>query len=205
MGETRENQGEELTERQLRFVENYILDPNATRAYRKSYPAAGHKTAATEGFRLLRNPKVQEEIRAARKAAAKRTRITADRVLREIARIAFSDVSDIIDDDTGNLVPMYRVPIETRRAISGVKVKRIKSRRHGEGDVEESEVEYKFWNKMDALKQLCNHLGLAQEITPFDALIASLPQELAETIRSAIAGELSKGKDSVGLVSEQDG
>lgn len=178
---------DELTDREKLFVERYIYDPNGVQAYRYVFPDATYNTAAVTASEWLKKPKIAREVRAARNAAAKRLRISADKVLRELARIAFSDVGDLVDD-SGNLTPLYRLPIDTRRAVSGVKVRRQVRRREGEDDVTDSEIEYKLWSKTDALQKLCTHLGLAQEITPLDVLLATLPADVAANVRTLLAG-----------------
>jgi len=78
-----------LTPRQRRFVEEYLIDLDATHASRR----AGYspRTKATP-HKLLRNPEVARAIGDAMAARAKRTGITRERVLAEYARIAFADM-----------------------------------------------------------------------------------------------------------------
>lgn len=197
-----------LTPAEVVFVDEYLIDLNATQAYRRAYPACTYMTAQTEGNRFLRKPHIAREIKAAKKARAERTRITADRVLKELARIAFSDVFDLFDAD-GKLAPARNIPLDARRAISGVKVRKEKTstRKDGHTTVTESEaeVEYKFWPKAEALKSLCNHLGLTTEITPLDAILAALPPGLAEAVRSAIAGTVPGGSPPASAPSKRAG
>lgn len=71
-----------LSPKQLRFVEEYLIDLNATQAaIRAGYSA---KTAYSQGFDLLRKPEVQQAIDAAQKSRSERTQIDADYVLRTI-------------------------------------------------------------------------------------------------------------------------
>src|SRR5690554_3470514 len=74
---------DELTDKQKRFCEEYIIDLNRTKAaIRADY---SEETADVQGSRLLKNVKVQKEIEKLKKARSKRTQITADRVLKELA------------------------------------------------------------------------------------------------------------------------
>lgn len=184
----------DLTENQRRFVDEYLIDLNATQAYRRAFPGTTYATAAVEASRMLKKPNVVKEVKAARSALAKRSRITAEKVLREYARIAFSDVGDMVAAD-GKIAPMRNIPLEARRAIASVKVGRSKTTRLGEESVEECEVEYKLWPKTEALNKLFTHLGLSSEITPLDALLASLPKRLSEEVRAAIAGTVLPASD----------
>lgn len=63
-----------LTEKQKRFADEYLIDLNATRAYKAAYPnIKKDETAAAAGARLLKNVKVAEyiELGDATKAATK--------------------------------------------------------------------------------------------------------------------------------------
>lgn len=84
----------DLTDKQATFVEEYLKDLNATQAaIRAGYSA---KTAQEQSSRLLSNVMVQEAVQRAMDARAKRTEITQDRVLRELARIGFSDLRKLL-------------------------------------------------------------------------------------------------------------
>jgi len=81
-----------LNPKQLRFIEEYLIDLNATRAYRRAYPNCKTDGAAeVAGHRLLRNVKVQSEIQKQQNERAKRVEVTLDMVVRELARIAFGN------------------------------------------------------------------------------------------------------------------
>lgn len=78
-----------LTPKQLRFVDEYLVDLNATQAaIRAGYSA---KTANEQGARLLANVSVQAALSERMKAREQRTEITQDMVVAELAKIAFSD------------------------------------------------------------------------------------------------------------------
>ena len=76
----------DLTPKQARFVEEYLLDLNATQgAIRAGYSA---KTAEVQGSRLLGNVKVREAVEAGMKARSKRTEITQDEVIQGLKKEA---------------------------------------------------------------------------------------------------------------------
>ena len=84
-----------MTEKQRIFVDEYLIDLNATRAYRKAYPhCKSDNSAAASGLKLLRNAQIEKYLQKRLKDREKRTEITQDRVLRELADIAFSNVTD---------------------------------------------------------------------------------------------------------------
>ena len=86
-----------MTDKQRRFADEYLLDLNATRAYKAAYPSVRRdETAATAGGRLLRNVHVQNYVQERMKDRQTRTEISQDMVLREIAAIAFETDSEAV-------------------------------------------------------------------------------------------------------------
>ncbi len=78
-----------MTPRQRCFVEEYLVDLNATQAAKRAGYSA--KSARTRGSKLLRNPAVAAAIESAQAKRAQRTRVSADRVVTELAKVAFGD------------------------------------------------------------------------------------------------------------------
>ena len=88
-----------LTDKQQRFVDEYMVDLNATQAaIRAGYSP---NAAAEQGYEHLRKPHIQLAIAEARKKQQERTGITADRVLREIAAVAMADARELVEVRTG--------------------------------------------------------------------------------------------------------
>ena len=88
----------EVTEKQKVFADEYLIDLNATRAYKVAYPTVKNDdTAAQAGSRMLRNVKVAEYIQKRIQERQKRTEITQDRVLNELAAMAFADVAEAVE------------------------------------------------------------------------------------------------------------
>ncbi len=84
----------ELTAKQRAFVREYLIDLNATQAaLRAGYSEA---TAKDIGCENLAKPNIKAAIDAAMKIRADRTDITADRVLKELAKIGFADIRKAI-------------------------------------------------------------------------------------------------------------
>lgn len=88
-----------LTDKQQRFVDEYMVDLNATQAAIR----AGYSpdTAYSIGHENLKKPEIQAAIAAARRAQQERTAITADMVLQEIANVALADARDLVEVKTG--------------------------------------------------------------------------------------------------------
>lgn len=88
-----------LTDKQQRFVDEYLVDLNATQAaIRAGYSV---ETARQIGAENLSKPYIQAAISIARQAQQDRTAITADMVLLEIANVALADARDLVEVKTG--------------------------------------------------------------------------------------------------------
>lgn len=82
-----------LNDKQARFAAEYLVDLNATQAaIRAGY---SEKTAHAQGHDLLKHPEVAERIGVLMAERSARTQISADRVLEELAAMAFYDPADI--------------------------------------------------------------------------------------------------------------
>jgi phage terminase small subunit len=87
-----------LTPRQQSFVAEYLVDLNATAAYKRAgYKAKSNAVAASSASDLLRIPKVAAAIAAAQAARAARTNVTADAVLKRWWSLANADPNDLVE------------------------------------------------------------------------------------------------------------
>ncbi len=82
-----------LTEKQQRFVEAYLTNPNATQAAKKA--GYSEKTAGSQGQRLLKNVDVAASLARAREERAERTKVNADIVIKELAKVGLSNVRNL--------------------------------------------------------------------------------------------------------------
>lgn len=140
-----------MTYKQKRFVNEYLVDLNATRAaIRAGY---GEKNAGSTGCELLKNPKVLACIEKAEAERAKRTGITADRVLHELGKICFYNAPDFIDVNSATLLEDAKS--EDTAVIVGVRYKKNTSE-YGDG----VEREIRLADKVKALELCGKHLGL---------------------------------------------
>ena len=139
-----------MTDKQKRFVEEYLIDLNATQAaIRAGYSP---KTANEQGNRLLTNVSVQTELNKQMAKRSRRTGVTQDRVVRELAKIAFLDMTQVVDDH--GRIRDDATP-EDRACIESIKYK------SSSGDQGESvEREVKVASKLKALELLGKHLGM---------------------------------------------
>ena len=154
-----------LTPKQACFVEEYLTDLNATQAaIRAGYSA---RRASEIGYSLLQKNTVQSAIEAAQRERSARTGVTADRVVQEIARVAFSSLRDVATwGPSGVQVrPDDEITPEAAAAIA-----EIAETNAG--------VKVKLHNKVAALEQLAKHVGLYQDRaspSAADAVIFYLP------------------------------
>jgi phage terminase small subunit len=86
-----------LTPNTLRFVDEYLVDFNATQAYLRVFPHVKPTTASTEGCRLLGIPKVSELVAQKRAQLSARTGITAERALAHAWAIATADARELVE------------------------------------------------------------------------------------------------------------
>lgn len=160
-----------MTDKQERFCQEYMIDLNATQAAIRAGYSVG--TAEQIGYQLLQKTSVSNRIAQLRAEQSKRTGISADRVVRELAKVAFVDIGDVVDD-TGAL--RQDITPDDRAAVASIKVKNSET---DSGSSEEREV--KLYDKLKALDLLGRHLGMYQdklEITPDTGQLSSILQQL---------------------------
>src|SRR3954463_3814279 len=140
-----------LNDRQARFVAEYLVDLNATQAaIRAGYSPA---TANQIGARLLANVKVAAAIAEAQAARGRRTEVTADRVVLELARVAFGDPRRVMSWGPGGvkLRPSTELADEEAAIVAEV----------GETTTKEGgSLRVKTVDKLGALRLLGQHLGI---------------------------------------------
>ena len=144
-----------LTPKQARFVEEYLVDLNATAAAKRA--GYSERTAHRAGAQNMQKYAIATQIQAALAKRSKRTEITADRVIKEIARLALSDAGQLFDEE-GRLRPIHEIPEDLRRAVASVEV--VRSRMGDDDDWEQQTHKIKLWDKNAALEKLCKHLAL---------------------------------------------
>jgi phage terminase small subunit len=171
-----------LEPRQRRFVEEYLVDLNATRAaIRAGYSA---KSARTQGPYLLSNPVISTAISVEQSRRSKRTGITADRVLAELAALAFSDVTEVVDwnGEALQIRSSKEMPRRVKRAIESITEKPTPFG---------TSRSVKMHSKTTALKMLMDHLGLNKPLGDLDKDEEGLPVSLtiAQLLELAAAGK----------------
>ncbi len=155
-----------LTAKQALFVEEYVVDLNATQAaIRAGY---SEKTAGAVGHENLTKPEIQSAIseRTQRRLAA--TEVTGNRVLSAIAAIAFGDIRKMFDAE-GALTKPQEWDDETAASVAGFEVVTTSP---GDGIVLHT-AKIKRTDRLRALDMLARHHSLYNdklEVTGLDAL-----------------------------------
>lgn len=140
-----------MTEKQKRFCDEYLIDLNATQAaIRAGYSV---DTAKEIGCENLTKPNIQEAVAKAMAERSKRTGINQDRIVLELAKMAFVNANDLINTSDGSIKPgaseddlacIQSVKVKTSLGVSGTSTER----------------EIKLNDKMKALELLGKHLGM---------------------------------------------
>lgn len=143
-----------MTEKQKKFADEYLIDLNATRAYKAAYKSVKNDNSAMAGAsRMLRNVKVAAYIEEKMAERSERTEIKQDDVVKELAKIGFAQITDYVEVQNINgfekviIKPTDEIEKEKIGAIAG-----IKEGRNG--------IEIKMNDKVKALELLGKHLGM---------------------------------------------
>lgn len=151
-----------LTPKQARFVEEFVVDLNATQAaIRAGYSA---KTAADIGRQLLRKTPVARAISERQRAISERIGVTAERVVEELAKIGFANMSDYmkVGEDGDPYLDFSGLTRDQAAALSEVTVEDFKDGR-GEDARDVRRIKFKLHDKRAALVDLGKHLGMFKE------------------------------------------
>ena len=152
-----------LTPKQKIFGDEYLIDLNATRAYKVAYPSCKKdEAAAVNGSKLLRNTKVAEYIQERMKERSKRTEITQDRVLQELEKLVLLDIRKLFDSN-GKPVDISMLDDDTAACIAGLEVVD-----YFEGAGEDREFagyvkKYKLTDKLRAIELMGRHFGMFKD------------------------------------------
>ena len=166
-----------MTEKQKRFVEEYLIDLNATQAAIR----AGYSpdTAKSIGSENLTKPDITAQIARAMAERSRRTGVNADRVIMELAKIAFVNANDVIDPKTAT-IKEGALPEDTA-AIQSVKVKTF-----GEDGLER---EIKMADKLKALELLGKHLGMFRDKLEVSGTLETEKTKLDDLLQQMRGGD----------------
>jgi len=154
-----------LNQLQINFCEEILRGESQSKAYEKAgYKCKSKSSSAAGSTNLMKNREVRRYLAERRKEAQEQTDIHQKATLREIARVAFSDIRDFMTWGERGLV---FVPSEELTADQAASIQSIRSRRRITTDkdgnsTETIDMEVKLHPKMDALEKLAKVQGLYQ-------------------------------------------
>ena len=166
-----------MTKKQKRFAEEYLIDLNATQAAIR----AGYSpdTAKEIGCENLTKPNIRACIDREMAERSKRTGVNADRVVQELAKIAFVNAVDVIDTETAT-VKEDALPEDTA-TIQSVKVKTF-----GDDGLER---EIKMADKLKALELLGKHMGMFKDKVELSGTLDTEKTKLDDLLQQMRGGD----------------
>ncbi|MGD9825772.1 terminase small subunit [Desulfobacter sp.] len=199
--------GEKLTENRIKFCEEWLIHGNGTLAYKTAYPhVKNDNIAGVSSYHLLRNPKIQAYLDARKAEMAAKLEITPEKVLQSYARRAFFDPRQLLDPETGKLIPLHRLPRDVAACVTKIKVRSLKPKTVVDEDTgNKTEVEQNIieveWDKGDAAREsLSKVLGLYEKDHKQQNEGLMTAEQFVRAIRSEVDGSSlglpgDKGKD----------
>ncbi|MDP4109602.1 MAG: terminase small subunit [Bacillota bacterium] len=142
---------QKLTAKQQRFAEEFLVDLNASQAaIRAGYSA---RSAYESAHQNMQNPRVRAYLDQMMAKLSRRTGVSQERIVRELARVAFVNAADVIDFSTASV--SSQASSDDTAAIAAIKVKNTPT---SEGEC--SDCEIKLLDKLKALELLGKHMGM---------------------------------------------
>lgn len=145
-----------LSPQQLRFVEEMLIDPTSQV---KAAKRAGYSisTASQAASRLMADTRVKQAIQLAQDARSKEIGISKERILQELARIAFADVGEKITvNEDGD------IDLSTLRGTASEVIVNAISGKGGKNKAVSVKT-VKMADKISALVKMGQHLGMFKE------------------------------------------
>jgi phage terminase small subunit len=168
-----------MNAKRMVFVKEYLIDLSATQAaIRAGY---SKKSAFRIGYQLLQKTCIKEAIRVEMEERARRTDITADRVLKELAKIGFANLDDFVTINEDG-IPSFDFSTADRDKMASLSEITHDSIWEGRGrDAQEvKRIKIKFHDKVKSLQLLGNHLGIFRENASGDD--APMPVKVEVTV-----------------------
>lgn len=183
-----------LTARRWEFVRQYVALNNGSAAARRA--GYSERSASSEASRLLKNDEVMAAVEWYRASEAERLGVTADRVLAELAAIAFADLGDYVRLVDGvPVLDMSELPAGATRAIASI------------DETSSGGVRFKLHDKQAALVTLARSFGLLAADSPAVAVVVGAAESVelstltADELRAGISALSGGGAAQLGAVS----
>ncbi len=166
-----------LTPRQKKFISEYLIDRNGKQAAIRA--GFSKKNAKSQASVLLALSHVAEEVNRRIKKQEEKLEIKSTDILREILKIAKSDIRKAFNDD-GSLKDVKDLPDDIAAAIGGIDVDELFEGRGNDKERIGYTKKIKLWNKCEALEMLGKHLKL------FDVPDNSITNKAIETMGTIV-------------------
>lgn len=167
-----------LTAKQSRFVAEYLIDLNATQAaIRAGYSA---KTAQQISSENLSKPVVAAAIAEGQKVLAAKSGVTAERIVKELAKIGFSNMQDYVSTHEGEpYIDLRDLERDQWAAVGELTVDRYTDGR-GEDAREVKRIKFKLSDKRASLVDLGRHLGMFTDKTEITGPVTVVVRKLSD-------------------------
>jgi len=149
------------TPKERAFVEQLLCDPEFSII--EAAKKAGYKSPQTASSTVLTRPRVQQLIGQMLHKRSQANKITADRVLQELAGVAFQQPKQYLDEN-GMPIPLHELPDNVAVALKDLKVTVTYEENGEESVLKHVAYRYQCWDKMEALTMLAKHVGILQEV-----------------------------------------
>lgn len=172
-----------LTSRQELFAQGVASGLTQIDAYKKAYPKSlkwKPESLRVQGAKMLAAPNISLRIKALQALSADIAVLDGAEIMREIGRIAFSDIGNIIDPVTGKVRMPNELDVATRAAVASFEID------------EYGRVKYKFWDKGGALRDASKIRGLFEQDNKQKGLTDDLDRDTLKAIREKLNGLAGK-------------
>ncbi len=158
------NGKKQLTVKERIFVEEYLQDFNATRAYLKSYPKCMYDTAKTGGCDNLTNPYIMSYIDKRITDMFSRLEIRNEDLIAEYAKQAFIDTRSFYVNNA--FIGMNRLNIAQQSCIESLDIEEMyETNKNGDREYVGRKTKVKFYSRKGAMDSLMKYKGLIKDVT----------------------------------------
>jgi len=169
-----------LSDIERTFCNQYMIHFNGARAAKEAGYTANNGAFNRVAMQLLARPIIVRYLTLMKEDLANRLHITKERVVGELANIAFFNVADLYDDD-GKLLPGHKIPRHATAALTTIKERVIQTLDGGEKVIDR---EYKISTRETSLDMLARHLGLYEKDNGQRAIFAQMIYNLPHNGRN---------------------
>ena len=183
--------GHGLSAQEQVFVREYVATGNQTRAAREAWGIAEPRTANMYARRALSRQVIKDKLAELGRPILEAQQVTAQRVMLELARIAFADVRSLYDAN-GNLLPVHLLDDDTAAAVASIEAE---TTMRGKGDqaTPVTTIKVKRADKVAALNMLARHFRIIGEVGEgVDALAGALADRLNAARKRVLPADVSE-------------